>query len=77
MATYQVHGTIRSHPAPQDWEPILTTKDLVEATRVVHETEGTFWRRLLEDGQAMLPRVCQGSAPDLLQLGRGHRYADY
>lgn len=57
MATYQVDGTVRSHPGPNDWEPTLNTEDPVEATRVVHETEGTFWRRLSEDGKVVLPRV--------------------
>lgn len=57
MATYQVDGTTRSHPRPGNWQPILVTEDPVEATRVAHETEGTFWRRLLEDGQIVLPRV--------------------
>ncbi len=57
MATYQVDGTVRSHPGPHDWEPILTTDDPVEATHAAHETEGTFWRRLLEDGQIVLTRV--------------------
>ncbi|MFJ3984470.1 hypothetical protein [Streptomyces fungicidicus] len=57
MVTYQVDGTVRSKPGPDDWEPILTTEDSVEATRVAHETEGTFWRRLSEDGRVVLPRV--------------------
>jgi hypothetical protein len=57
MATYQVDGTARSHPSPDDWTPVLVTEDPVEATRVVHETEGTFWRRLSEDGEVVLPRV--------------------
>ncbi|WP_157865007.1 hypothetical protein [Streptomyces prasinopilosus] len=57
MATYQVDGTVRSTPSSNDWEPILTTEDPVEATRVAHESEGTFWRRLLEDGRIVLPRV--------------------
>lgn len=57
MATYQVEGTVRSHPNNDDWTPILTTEDPAEATRVVHESEGTFWRRLSEDGQIVLARV--------------------
>ncbi|MFI8308719.1 hypothetical protein ACIF80_36015 [Streptomyces sp. NPDC085927] len=57
MATYQVDGTVRSHPGPDDWAPILATDDLVEATRVVHESEGAFCRRLAEDGHIVLPRV--------------------
>ncbi|MFD7465135.1 hypothetical protein [Streptomyces tendae] len=57
MATYQVDGTTRSQPSPDDWQPILVTDDPAEATRVAHETEGTFWRRLSEDGAIVLPRV--------------------
>lgn len=57
MARYEVHGTVKASPADGDWEPILATDDPVEATRMVHESEGTFWRRLLEDGSVVLPRV--------------------
>ncbi|MGX1632691.1 hypothetical protein ACWGUL_01335 [Streptomyces albidoflavus] len=57
MATYQVDGTVHSRPGPDDWELILKTEDPVEATRIVHESEGTFWRRLSEDGEIVLPRV--------------------
>jgi hypothetical protein len=57
MAIYQVDGTTRSHPGSDDWEPILTAEDPVEATRAVHESEGTFWRRLSENGQIVLDRV--------------------
>ncbi|MDT0608916.1 hypothetical protein [Streptomyces lancefieldiae] len=57
MATYRVDGTVRSQPGPDDWELILVTEGPVEATRVVHESEGTFWRRLTEDGSIVLPRV--------------------
>jgi hypothetical protein len=32
-------------------------EDPVEATRVVHECEGTFGRRLTEDGKVVLLRV--------------------
>lgn len=38
MATYQVDGTVRSRPGPDDWVTILTTEDPVEATRVTHES---------------------------------------
>jgi hypothetical protein len=57
MARYEVQGTVKASPADGDWVPLLATDDAVEATRVVHESEGTFWRRLLEDGQVVLPRV--------------------
>lgn len=57
MARYEVHGTVKASPQDGDWEPLLATDDSVEATRVVHESDGTFWRRLLEDGQVVLPRV--------------------
>lgn len=57
MAIYQVDGTLRGSPGPDDWSPILTTEDPVEATRAVHESEGTFWRRLTENGQVVLDRV--------------------
>ncbi len=57
MATYQVDGTVRARPGPDDWVTILVADDPVAATRVVHETEGTFWRRLSEDGEVILPRV--------------------
>ncbi|MGW2739159.1 hypothetical protein ACWC4D_33790 [Streptomyces sp. NPDC001288] len=57
MARYEVQGTPKSYPQDEDWDVLLTTNDPVEATRVVHETEGTFWRQLLEDGQVVLPRV--------------------
>lgn len=54
---YEVQGTLKSYPRKQDWTTILRTDDPVQATTVVHETEGTFWRRLLEDGRTVLPRV--------------------
>lgn len=57
MTTYQVDGTTRSQPGSTDWEPIITTDDPVEAVRVVHETEGTFWRRLIEDGRVVFDRA--------------------
>lgn len=53
----EVQGTPTSHPQESNWETLTRTDDPVEATRVVHETEGTFWRRLLEDGRIVLPRV--------------------
>ncbi|MGQ4437935.1 hypothetical protein ACN6LI_003300 [Streptomyces violaceoruber] len=56
-ARYEVQGTLMSYPREQDWTTVLRTDDPVQATRVVHETEGTFWRRLLEDGRIVLPRV--------------------
>ncbi|WP_159062666.1 hypothetical protein [Streptomyces caniscabiei] len=46
-----------SYPTEGDWETLTRTDDPVAAVRVVHETEGTFWRRLLEDGQVVLARV--------------------
>ncbi|MEU2358608.1 hypothetical protein ABZ599_37550 [Streptomyces misionensis] len=57
MATYQVWGTVKARPADDDWQLIMETEDPVEATHVAHESEGTFWRRLTEDGQAVLARV--------------------
>lgn len=57
MARYEVHGTAKASPSDEDWEPVLSTTDPVEATWAVHESEGTFWRRLLEDGHVVLPRV--------------------
>ena len=57
MAWYEVQGTAKASPGEGDWERILSTDDPVEATRAVHESEGTFWRRLLEDGQVVLSRV--------------------
>ncbi|MCX5176693.1 hypothetical protein [Streptomyces virginiae] len=57
MPTYRVFGTTKACPADDDWEPLLETIDPVEATAVAHESEGTFWRRLTEDGQIVLARV--------------------
>ncbi|MFF8910543.1 hypothetical protein [Streptomyces olivaceoviridis] len=57
MARYEVYGTVKASPADGDWETLLATDDAVEATQVMHESEGTFWRRLLEDGQVVLPCV--------------------
>lgn len=57
MAEYRVEGTVTSAPKSEDWTLIIATSDPVEATRIVHESEGTFWRRLIEDGQVVLPRV--------------------
>lgn len=54
---YEVQGTQVSYPLEEDWETILRTDEPVKATRLVHESEGTFWRRLLEDGHVVLPRV--------------------
>lgn len=57
MAEYQVYGTTQAHPRDEDWDLLLKTTDPVEATRLAHESEGTFWRRLTEDGKVVLPRV--------------------
>ncbi|WP_405461749.1 hypothetical protein OG786_29665 [Streptomyces sp. NBC_00101] len=57
MSTYAVFGTVKALPRDDDWELITETADPVEATSVAHETEGTFWRRLTEDGQIVLDRV--------------------
>lgn len=54
---YRVYGTGSAYPRDGDWQLILETEDPVEATTAVHETDGTFWRRLTEDGQVVLPRV--------------------
>ncbi|MFD8469002.1 hypothetical protein ACFV10_28340 [Streptomyces cyaneofuscatus] len=57
MATYRVYGTVKASPADTDWELLTETSDAVVATRLAHESEGTFWRRLTEDGQVVLDRV--------------------
>lgn len=57
MPTYQVYGTTKAFPAETDWELLVETPDPVRATEVVHESEGTFWRRLTEDGHVVLDRV--------------------
>ncbi|MFE9850376.1 hypothetical protein ACFYPN_16405 [Streptomyces sp. NPDC005576] len=57
MATYRVYGTTEGSPRDTDWDLIVETCDPVAATRAVHETDGTFWRRLTEDGQVVLDRV--------------------
>ncbi|MCY0917078.1 hypothetical protein OS965_02655 [Streptomyces sp. H27-G5] len=57
MSTYRVYGTTKSHPSDSDWDLLLETTDPVEATAAVHESEGTFWRRLTEGGQVVLDRV--------------------
>ncbi|WP_158819088.1 MULTISPECIES: hypothetical protein [Streptomyces] len=57
MPRYEVHGTDEASPTDDDWYPLAQTDDPVEATALVHQTEGTFWRRLTEDGQVVLPRV--------------------
>jgi hypothetical protein len=57
VTVYRVYGTMKSSPADADWTLPLETADPVEATVVAHESEGTFWRRLTEDGQIVLSRV--------------------
>lgn len=54
---YRVYGTAKSRPVEGDWELLLETADPFEATAAAHESEGTFWRRLTEDGQVVLDRV--------------------
>ncbi|MFD5419516.1 hypothetical protein ACFWJT_16005 [Streptomyces sp. NPDC127069] len=54
---YRVYGTTKSHPSEADWELLLETADPVTATVLAHESEGTFWRRLTEDGVIVLDRV--------------------
>ncbi|MEU0355007.1 hypothetical protein [Streptomyces cyaneofuscatus] len=57
MATYRVYGTAKASPADADWELLVETPDAVVATKMVHESEGTFWRRLTEDGHVVLDKV--------------------
>ncbi|MHC3450729.1 hypothetical protein [Streptomyces prasinus] len=57
MAVYRVYGTGKASPGDGDWELLLETGDAVDATTTAHETEGTFWRRLTEDGHVVLARV--------------------
>ncbi|WP_329616523.1 hypothetical protein OG244_28755 [Streptomyces brevispora] len=57
MAVYRVYGTVKAAPGDGDWELLAETSDPVQATTAVHESEGTFWRRLTEDGQIVLDRV--------------------
>ncbi|MDW4912493.1 hypothetical protein [Streptomyces californicus] len=57
MATYRVYGSVKASAAATDWELLVETSDAVVATQLVHETEGTFWRRLTEDGHVILDRV--------------------
>ncbi|WP_159040031.1 hypothetical protein [Streptomyces sp. XY533] len=57
MTMYRVYGTTKSHPSDADWVLLLETADPVEATALAHESEGTFWRRLTEDGQIVLARI--------------------
>lgn len=57
MSIYRVLGTVKASPGETDWELLLETVDPVVATRAVHESEGTFWRRLTEDGVVVLDRV--------------------
>lgn len=54
---YRVYGTLKSHPSDADWRLLLETDDPVEATTLAHESEGTFWRRLTENGHVVLDRV--------------------
>lgn len=57
MTVYRVYGTTKPAPGEADWTLLLETADPVEATALAHESEGTFWRRLPEDGQIVLARV--------------------
>lgn len=57
MATYRVYGTVKATPSESDWELLAETSDPIHATRTVHESEGTFWRRLTEDDQIVLDKV--------------------
>lgn len=54
---YRVYGTAKGSPGDEDWELILETPDAVQAMKSVHESEGTFWRRLTEDDQVVLDQV--------------------
>lgn len=54
---YRVYGTAKAYPRDDDWHLLLETPDAVEATRAVHQSDGTFWRRLTEDDQMVLDRV--------------------
>lgn len=57
MATYRVYGTAKASPSDGDWELLAETSDAAVATKMTHESEGTFWRRLTEDGHVVLDRV--------------------
>lgn len=57
LPLYRVYGTCAGKPNDADWFLLLSTTDAVEAVSAVHETDGTFWRRLTEDGQIVLDRV--------------------
>jgi hypothetical protein len=57
VSVYRVLGAVVASPDEKDWDLLLETADPVEATAVVHESEGTFWRRLTEDGAVVLDRV--------------------
>ncbi|WP_405548712.1 hypothetical protein [Streptomyces microflavus] len=57
MATYRVYGTAKASPVDADWELLAETPDAVVATQLAHQSEGTFWRRLTEDGHVVLDRV--------------------
>lgn len=57
MAAYRVYGTTKASPTESDWELLVETSDAVQAVTAAHETEGTFWRCLTEDGCVVLDRV--------------------
>lgn len=57
MSVYGVFGTVKASPSETDWDLLLETADPVEATALAHESDGTFWRRLTEDGVVVLDRV--------------------
>lgn len=54
---YRVYGTTKGSPGSDDWELLLETTDPVEAMTAVHQSEGTFWRRLIEGDAVVLDRV--------------------
>lgn len=51
MATYLRHR--EGVPFDTDWELLIGKPDAA----VVHESEDTFWRRLMEDGYLVLDQV--------------------
>lgn len=57
LPRYRVYGTCVGKPKDADWFLLLETTDAVEAVDAVHDTDGTFWRRLTEDGQIVLDHV--------------------
>ncbi|WP_330172926.1 hypothetical protein OG875_04605 [Streptomyces sp. NBC_01498] len=57
MSVYRVYGSVKASPREGDWDLIAETSDPVLATATAHESEGTFWRRLTEDGHVVLDRV--------------------